>query len=223
MLRECSKWFAIVAVCLILSVFSATAQAATIVGAISATATSEFGGDFDIGNTIDQSGLSIGFTSGVTDFDTYIGLNPIHTFVAIDNEWFTALNVLAATIVYDLGAIFSIDRIAIWNDEFSGVGMVDVFVSTDNVLYTNAVNGLMPTNHDPDTDYPADVFGLGGVQSARYVRLEVSGCPQEPLSQGPYCGLGEVAFSAVPEPNTFALATLGLVGFGLRGRRTRRS
>ena len=46
-----------------------SAEAAVIRSPISATATSEFSSDFSIGKTINQSGLNLGFTSGVTDFD----------------------------------------------------------------------------------------------------------------------------------------------------------
>jgi hypothetical protein len=110
---------------------------------------------------------------------------------------------------------------AFWNDEFSGVGSIAVDVSVDNVSFTNVASGLMPTNHAPNTSYFADVFGLGGVQSARYVRLTVSDCPQ-PNDQGPYCGFGEVAFSAsvpVPEPATALLLGLGIAGLGFKTRR----
>lgn len=34
----------------------------------------------DNGNMIDRSGLINPFVSGVTDFDSYIGQNPMHTF-----------------------------------------------------------------------------------------------------------------------------------------------
>lgn len=205
---------------------AANVQAAVIVSPISASATSEFSGSFDIGNTIDQSGLFSGFTSGVTDFDTYLGTDPQHDFIAANNEWFTATDVLSAVIDYDLGALRQIDRMAFWNDEFSGVGSIEVEVSTDNVAFTSVASGLSPTNWASTvTSYGADVFSLGGVHDAQYVRLTVSNCPQAD-ALGPFCGIGEVAFSSVastvPEPAALLLLGAGLAGLGItRSRRAR--
>ncbi|MCB1748104.1 MAG: PEP-CTERM sorting domain-containing protein [Gammaproteobacteria bacterium] len=193
---------------------------AVIISPTAGTASSTFSGDFDIGNTFDQSGLATGFTSGVTDFDTYLAGNPQHTFVAADNEWFTASGVLSATINYDLGAVFNIDRMAFWNDEFSGVGAIEVLLSTDNVSFTSVASGLSPTNWGGNvTSYGADVFGLNGTHAARWVRLNVSQCPQ-PAPLGQFCGFGEVAFSTadVPEPATLALLGLAVAGIGARRR-----
>lgn len=82
-----------------------------------------------------------------------------------------------------------------------------VFVSLNDVIYTQIANSLAGTDH-PLIDYPADVFNLG-VQMTRYVRFEIRGCPQPNGDSQSICGIGEVAFAtavAVPEP-----ATLGLM------------
>ena len=49
-----------------------SANAGVIVGPVGATATNEFSATFDIGNTIDQSGLSLNYVSLVTNFESYI-------------------------------------------------------------------------------------------------------------------------------------------------------
>jgi hypothetical protein len=62
-------------------------QATVIQSPTGATASSTFSEDYDIGNTIDQSGLSVTFISGTSDFDAYLASNPIHDPIAIDQEW----------------------------------------------------------------------------------------------------------------------------------------
>ena len=39
---------------------------------------------------VNQNGLFDTFVSGVTDFDTYIATNPLHTFQDVGFEWFSA-------------------------------------------------------------------------------------------------------------------------------------
>lgn len=179
-----------------------------ILSPVSATASSEFGTNFSITNTINQSGLSTGFNSGVDDFDTYLASNPTHTLAAANNEWFTARDVTNATVTYDLGNLFNINRLALWNEESSGIGSFNISVSTDNINYFNVASNLNPFDNPLD-DYPAEVFGFGA-SNARYVRFDISGCPQ--LDPGGFngCGIGEVAFGTtvgtteVPEPASTA-------------------
>lgn len=203
--------------------FSSGASAATIIGATGATASSTVGASYDIGNTIDQSGLSAGYTSGVTDFDIYIGTNPSHSYVAIDNEWFSAFNVTVATINYDLGSVMSIDRIALWNDEYSGFGIGNILTSIDNVLFTTLAI-IIPTNSDAETDYFAQIFGFT-TTAARYFRFNIRGCPQPNGGGHNGCGIGEVAFSsvaAVPLPAALPLFGTGLAIMGFMGWRRKR-
>lgn len=72
---------------------SSESSAATIVAPVTAVTTSQFisssGNDYFIENTIDQSGLSLPFISGVTDFDSYLASKPMHTSNANGNEWFS--------------------------------------------------------------------------------------------------------------------------------------
>ena len=69
------------------------AAASTMVAPDGAFASSQFqtntGADLLIENTFDQSGLTVTYISGVTDFATYKALDPKHTSVANGNEWFS--------------------------------------------------------------------------------------------------------------------------------------
>ena len=37
-------------------------------------------------------------------------------------EWFSNSGTTAAVVTYDLGAVITIDRLALWNEESSGIG-----------------------------------------------------------------------------------------------------
>ena len=202
---------------------SLPAEAGTIRSPISATATSEFSSVYSINNTINQSGLNLPFVSGVTDFDSYLAQNPTHSFVAAGLEWFTQNGVKSATLDYDLGSVFNVDRLALWNEETSGIGVFNVLTSTDGVSYVLRAAGLLPPDN-PLANYGATVFGLQ-TAAARFVRLEVSGCPQPNPGGFNGCGMGEIAFSTnstnstnIPTPALLP----GLIGMGIAAFRKRR-
>ena len=203
-------------------------NASTILSPTAALASSEFSSDYSINNTINQSGLSSGFVSGVTDFDTYLATNPTHSLVAFHNEWFTPQGVHSAQVDYDLGAIYNIDKLALWNEEVSGIGAFDISVSSDNTNFSLLSAGLTPFNNPQGSDYLAQLF-LFSSTSARYVRFAITGCPQA-NSGFDGCGIGEVAFSAnqgeissVPVPAALPLMASALGIFGLGRRRNKLS
>lgn len=194
-----------------------TAQATVIRGATSAVVVvgNEFGPCCDIGNAIDQSGLSSGYTSGVTDFDTYIGSNPMHAFPFNNNEYFAMSGTTSGVVEFQLDAIYAIDRIALWNEDANGISVMDVLVSTDGVIFSEVLSDFVPMDNPINFDYPAEVISLGGTVNAKYVRIDMNSCPS------PFCSIGEIAFStsAVPEPTTVMLLGLGLAGLGFARRR----
>ena len=72
---------------------SSQSLASTIVAPVTAVATSQFisssGNNYSIINTINQSGLSLHYISGQTDFNSYLASKPKHTSNANGNEWFS--------------------------------------------------------------------------------------------------------------------------------------
>ena len=200
------------------------ASAATIVGAASATASSS---TTSIDRTIDQSGLFSNYLSGVTNFDTYLAANPIHD-LGFTTEWFTAFNVVTATVTYNLGALLNIDRIALWNEDGVGFGTGNISFSTDGVTFT-PLTTIHPIDNPINVNYGAEVFSLG-VVALQFLRLDVSDCPQSVESnEFTGCGIGEIAFSSLgpavnetPIPAALPLFATGLGALGLLGWRRKK-
>lgn len=201
---------------------SVSASAATIISAQSAVVNSGGPGFGSIANTHNKSGLSSTYTSGVTDFDTYIASNPIHNFVFSGNEWFSSG--LTAQVTYDLGSIFGIDRLALWNEDISGIGTLDLSASTDGITFAS-LGSFNPIVGADNLSYSAQVFNFTAA-NARYVRFGMSGCPTK-AGNFQACAIGEVAFrtaevsGAVPEPATWAFMLMGFgaIGGALRAKR----
>jgi hypothetical protein len=123
----------------------AAAASTVIISPVAATATSEFASAFGIVNAINPSGLTVRFESGVTDFDTYFSLNPLHSRGA-PTEWFSAEGVTSPRIVYDLWNVFCGLRLALWNEDFAGFGSAEMANSVDGESFT-ALGSLSGTDH----------------------------------------------------------------------------
>jgi hypothetical protein len=199
-----------------------TAPAGVIVGAVSGVV--EFGGpgDGSLDETINQAGLSSGYTSGVTDFDAYLATHPTHTWVFDGFEWFSESGTTLASVTYDLGAVYTVGHVALWNEESAGIGLLDLYGSTDGISFLPLALGVAPTDNPLDfADYAADVFSFAA-SDLRYVRFDMFACPQPDPGAFAGCAIGEVAFGTaeriVPEPASLSLLGLGLGVAALRRR-----
>jgi hypothetical protein len=202
----------------------APAVAQAIIAPTSAVINSGGPGDGDINDTFNQVGLNIGYTSGVTNFDSYVATNPIHSVTFSPGEWFSNNGSTSATVTYDFGSSVGIDRLALWNEEASGIGVLSLLSSIDGLTFT-ALGQYAPVGSNLGP-YGVQVFSFGAV-AARYVRFDMSDCPQAGGTY-PSCAIGEVAFrsavvnGAVPEPASWAMmiAGVGIAGGALRRRRS---
>jgi len=199
------------------------ANAGPIIAPTSGIINSSGPGSGSLSNTYNQAGLLSGYTNGVTDFDTYLATNPMHSYIFAGNEWFSNSGTNSASVTYNLGGTFTIDALALWNDEASGIGILDLYTSLDGISFTSLVSGLIPTDNPQNTNYGADVFGFSAINT-QYIRFDMSRCPQ---ANNIYtaCAIGEVAFrsSSIPEPATLALFGIGLLGLGYRNRKLKRT
>lgn len=210
----------IAAAALFLGVRAATAD--VILGAIAGTIDLSGPGSGTLTETFDQSGLSSTYVSGVTDFDAYLGSGPTHTPFFPSFEWFSNEGTTAATATYDLGGVHTIGRVALWNEDASGIGLLSLFGSQDGVGFAPLSLDLTPTNRAFGQDYGVDVFGFAAAP-VRYIRFDMNACPQpDDINTFVACGVGEVAFAAVPavpEPASVALLGLGLTAIAIWRRR----
>jgi hypothetical protein len=214
----------VISILSVLSVSFGSAHAGVIVSAQSASVDGGVGGT-SVGESFNQSGLSAGYTSGVTDFDTYIASNPTHSQDA-GTEFI--LSQTSVSVVYDLGSSMSIDALALWNEDAFGFGTGELSWSLNGIDFF-ALTTINPVDNPAFLTYGAEVFSLAET-FLRYIRFDISGCPQPDGLASLACGIGEVAFrvadgdvSEVPIPGAIPLFLAGLAGLQLRTRRQRKS
>lgn len=210
-----------VAFCILAAFFFSPANASTIIDPVSVSSPQgDYSGDYALANIINQSGLSAGYTSGVTDFATYVA-SVTHDGTGTGTSGFTNNdNAPPAQFSFDLGASMQIDALAFWNTATTGsVTSFNLYADTDQD-FGNGTGALLGTfNPTAGGTQPSSgqVFTFNSVNT-RYMHIEALSLSIEgPLN----AGIGEVAFrsSAVPIPAAVWLFGSGLLGLSAIARR----
>lgn len=176
---------------------------AGVITPVSVVASEEFPfwGQYRAVNVINGSGLNGGLHDG--DFN---------------NMWMTDLGTQAATLTFDLGAEHLLSGVNIWNYNVDfgldrGAREFVLSLSLDGSDYDQVLSSTLAQG--TGTLLAAQSFAFSGI--ARYVRLDILNNYGDQWSA---VGLGEVNFTAVPEPGVLPLlaAGLGLIGLSMRRR-----
>ena len=173
--------------------------------------------------TIDQSGLSTSYTSGVTGFDVFIASNPTHAGQSGTNIWIGSSASPTGNFDFDLGGSYAIQSFALWNpgsDYFSNMIGFNL-LGDDNAAFSSPTTLLSGQSANPNTGPSfaalAEVFAFAPT-TASFVRLEITSHNGSASKS-----FGEAAFelSSVAEPSSFLSSSSA--GIGLIGRAWRRS
>jgi hypothetical protein len=189
------------------------AKAGTIVAPVSVTAIPAgncCGGSFVVENIVNQSGLSAGYTGGVTDFDAFTA-TATHSSPSNGNGFASNNNgVTTIDFNFDFGETVSLTRFALWNDiDIQAIGAFTLYAATDASFGTLTSLGSF---NAAIAGFPvaAQVFDMADA-TGRYFRLHATAF--DPGTN--LLNFGEVAFegaAAVPAPG-------GLAGIGAARRR----
>lgn len=158
------------------------------------------GGSTD--NLVNQTGLSSGFTSGMTDFGSYIASNPVHAALSSVNAWGSPTSVTSGSLDFDLGSIYSVGALALWSDQFNS-GIMDFTLFADNDASFTTATDLGSFTASLTNPITVQTFAAPAV--ARYIRLQIDSVHASAIN----ATIGEVAFDVTPVPLPAAIWLFG--------------
>lgn len=197
--------------------FVGSVNATPIYQAVSVNAsTSEFGGDYALVNMINQSGLSAGYTSGVSDFATVAGGTNHNGGNALNSGFSVGP---FGQFSYDLGSVLSLDGLAFWETQNSGSVLEFNLYADTNQNFGDGVGAFLGSflaTASGLTTSSAQTFGFSAV-STQFLHIDII-----TTDGGASPGIGEIAFRGamvVPEPSLLALLGLGFACLSLTRRK----
>jgi hypothetical protein len=157
-------------------------------------------------NMINQSGLDKPFTTGVTDFDEYFTTgDPPFAQANFSNNWqsdFTTNLPLTGFVDFDLGAVYPIERLAIWNLSLENI---EILVSENLGDPMTSAGSFVLTNHlHFPFSYVPEILALDGTFDARYLRIDISSAYEFDVSDNfAYAIVGELVVETSPSTPVF--------------------
>ena len=212
------------AACVITGTGFPGAHAAPILQPAAATTGMGWTTTYEPVHAVDQSGLSVNYVSGVTDFDSYVASATTFTGASSNNMWFSAAGNITGTFDFDLGGSFDIQSFALWADpQSAGQGVMGFnLLADDNASFSSAtlLGSYSAVDGLGDPGNLAQVFGFTPT-TASYVRMEIL----SNNGSATYTGISEAAFElvAVPLPAAvwlFGSGLLALIGIGRQRRQS---
>jgi hypothetical protein len=150
-------------------------------------------------NMINQSSLDKPFTSGVTDFDAYFDTGDPPFGQGGPGNWqsdFSFNLPLMGFVDFDLGAVHTIERMAIWNRSLENI---EILVSETLGGPMESAGSFTLVNHlHFPFSYVPEILELDDAFQARYLRIDISSTYKfDPSDTFAYAIVGEVVLDAV--------------------------